>query len=130
MNIVVDTSVIVDFLRTGKGLLVKLLELAGKEHVSLYIPTVVILELWKGRSMEDAKVEKKVNRILQAMKVVPLSKQLAKDAGILMRRGFIGNFVDSSISATSVYLDAQLATRNRKHFEKVRGLKLFELPKS
>ena len=127
MKVVVDTSIIVDYIRVGFGLYEELVILSKKKSVRLYIPTLVILELWKGRSMGAKDMVSKVERMLKVCKTLPLTEQIAKHSGELIRNGKFNDFIDASIAASAVYLDAQLATRNKKHFEKVEDLKLFEI---
>lgn len=125
MKVVIDTSIIIDYIRGSYGVFEDLAFLSKKKTIRLYIPTVIILELWKGKSMESEAVVSKVERMLRVCKVSPLSEQIAKHAGELIRKGIIIDFIDACLAATTLYLDAQLATRNRKHFEKVRNLNLF-----
>lgn len=125
MKVVIDTSIIIDYIRGSYGVFEDLAFLSKKKSIRLYIPTVVILELWKGKSMENKDVLSKMERMLRVCKVSPLSEQIAKQAGELIRKGIIIDFIDACLAATTLYLEAQLATRNKKHFEKVRGLKLF-----
>lgn len=125
MKILIDTSVIVDYIRTGKGILSELLLLERKKRVTLYIPSVVVLELWRVRSMSNVAVEKSMDRLISVMRLIELTKPLAKNAGNLMREGHIEDLTDAVITVTALYLGAQLATSNEKHFEKVKRLKIF-----
>lgn len=129
MKIIIDTSVIVDYIRSDGGMLPQVMQTARSKSSTLYIPTVVILELWKGSSMQKKDIETKVDRLLSVMKEVCLTKQIAKDAGKMIRIGQMDNFIDSVITASALELNASLATLNKKHFTKVKGLKLFELQK-
>jgi len=129
-KVVLDTSIIIDYLRTKQGLFPELALLEKTGSTLLYLPTVAVLELWKGNSMDMHGVESSVERILQITKDVPLSKQLAKKAGELIRKDTVSDFVDSVIAATALYLEAELATLNKKHFAKVKGLKIFKLQKT
>jgi len=45
---------------------------------------------------------------------------------LLRRKRDVIGFADSIVAATTLYLDAQLATSNKKHFENVKGIRLFE----
>ncbi len=124
MKIIVDTSVIIEFLRTGKGVYVDLMEKASKKSAVVYVPAVVVLELWKGQSMKNSETEKRVEKILLPMKSVDLTKQLAKKAGTIIRENNMDDFLDSVVAAAALYLDASVATLNKKHFTKIKGLKL------
>lgn len=130
IKIVVDSSVIIDYIRVKKGLLPQLIELSRQKKITLYIPTAVIVEFWSGLSMSIKENENALKVLLQTTKIISLTRQLAEESGLLRREGSVSEFADSVIAATTLYLDAELATQNRKHFEKVRGLKLFEMKKN
>ena len=126
VKVLIDSSVIVDYTRAGIGALPQILLLKTARKAEVYIPTTVILELWAGDSMTKESEVVKVNRLLAPLKIVDLTKQIAKKAGELVRLGQIDSFQDAAIAAIALYLGAQLATQNRKHFEKVRDLKIFK----
>ncbi|OGM13169.1 hypothetical protein A2V80_01080 [Candidatus Woesebacteria bacterium RBG_16_39_8b] len=126
VKVLIDSSVIVDYTRAGIGALPQILLLKTARKAEVYIPTTVILELWAGDSMTEESEVVKVNRLLAPLKIVDLTKQIAKKAGELVRLGQIDSFQDAAIAAIALYLGAQLATQNRKHFEKVRDLKIFK----
>ena len=127
VKIVVDSSVFIDYTRAGLGDFFQIVSLYKVKKVQVYVSASVILELWAGESLEDKGEEAKVNRLLLPFKKVDLTKQIAKKAGVLVRSKQINGGFDAIVAATALYLDAQLATSNKKHFEKVKGLKLFEI---
>lgn len=126
MKVVADSSVIIDYLRSGKGVFLDLTLAARSKSIDLYIPTVVLLELWEGESMNNKSVEISINRLLNIAKSMPLSDQIAKDAGKIIRKKFVTDFIDSVIAATAVYLEAEIATLNVKHFVKVPNLEIYK----
>ena len=126
VKVLIDSSVIVDYTRAGVGAFPQILLQKTSRKAEVYIPTTVILELWAGDSMTKESEVVKVNRLLAPLKIVDLTKQIAKKAGELVRLGQIDSFQDAAIAAIALYLGAQLATQNRKHFEKVRDLKIFK----
>lgn len=125
MKIVIDSSVIIDYVRAEKGIFSQLVGLARKEKAVLYVPSVVILEIWSGESMKDKSAEDLVKKLLSITKVHDLTRQLAESAGKLAREKLLDSFTDAAIAATALYLDAELATANKKHFLKVKDLKIF-----
>ena len=129
VKIVIDSSVFIDHIRADKGNLRELLSLAKSEKAKLYIPTIVITELWRGYSMDKIEVHDSVVKMLRNIKVIELTKQLAKESGKLLRKGKVLDIEDAVIAATTMYLDAELATSNIKHFKKVKGLKIFKAKK-
>jgi predicted nucleic acid-binding protein len=130
MKIIIDSSVFIDFTRDSSGNLDELLNLFRQGKTFLLVPTVVISELWAGESMENKKEELLVTKMLDKLTKIDLNEQIAKTAGKLMRRSQVSNAFDSVIAATALECEAQLATRNIKHFAGVKGLKIFGLQKS
>lgn len=130
MKVVIDTSVFVDYTRAGIGLLLTLIKSAKSGKTILYVPSVVILEIWAGESMSGKEDEKIARRLLQSMKVLQLTRQIAEIAGRLAREKKVEDFIDAAICATTLYFGAQLATNNVKHFEKVEGLRIFKVSKN
>ena len=126
VKIIVDTSVFVDHIRADKGALRELLLLQKSKKALLYIPSIVILELWRGLSMDNLNVQKSVERMLLGIRIVDLTKQLARKAGELVRNEMVVDSEDAIIAATALYLDAQLATNNRRHFQKIKNLRFFK----
>lgn len=125
MKILVDTSVFIDYTRAGKGALSHILETKKKTKNDLYVPTIVIAELWAGSSMDDSKEEELVKRLISGFRKVSLSVEIAKKSGKLLREKSVLGAFDAIIAASALHVDAQLATNNVKHFKKVKGLRLF-----
>lgn len=125
MKIVIDSSVFIDYARSKKGIYLELLSQASR-GAPLYVPSIVLVELWAGTSMGKANKTKEVERLLGGMTIQPLTKQLAQKAGELVRQKRVVEVADAVIAATALFLDAQVATRNTKHFQKIKGLKLFQ----
>lgn len=123
MDIIIDSSVIIDYIRAGVGYLPDLLSASGSSK--LLAPTVVVLELWSGKSMNSIKNQRRVELIFSSMERVALTETIAKRAGNLVRSGSIHNSFDAIIAATALELDAKLATGNSRHFSGIKGLKLF-----
>lgn len=66
--------------------------------------------------------------MLDLFEFVSSSQEVSKAAGFLVRdyKVAIG---DAIVAATALSLNAKLATRNKKDFEAVKGLKFFKLHK-
>lgn len=121
MSVLVDTSVVIDVLR-GQGAAAAVLRdarAAGPLHAS----EVTRLEVLAGmRAREEA-----ATRALLAVFVWhALDERVADVASELGRRWLPGNrgvdSADLAVAATAVLLDAQLLTRNIKHFPMFSGL--------
>ncbi len=126
IKVVIDTSTVIDFTRAGIGQLPDLLKRAESSGFQLFIPTVVILELWAGKSMESAKNITAADKLFSGIKRIDLTEPVAKLAGKLLREDRLTAPIDAVIAASALELDAFLATGNRRHFSRVKGLKLFD----
>lgn len=128
MVVVVDTSIIIEYLRAQKGNLPLLLHLQSQNQLTLVLPTVAVAELWTGTSMSVNKVESRITQLIQQFHVIPLDIPIAILAGELSRAKYLSGF-DSVIAATALYHQAQIATLNNKHFSAIPNLKLWYPPK-
>ena len=130
MNILVDSSVFIDFLRSGMGDLPAIFDLLERDSANLYIPTIVITEIWAGQSMKRKSSKDSVERILRRFIRVDLDEKIAKKAGGLMRDSNVLDASDAIIAATVLESNTELATQNKKHFKSIKGLKFFNPQKS
>jgi predicted nucleic acid-binding protein len=127
--VVVDTNLIIDHLRLkGKrdSLLVRLLSDVGDDNVSISV--VTIQELFAGQSTLRHDESTQVERIIDSMRILPYTHQIARLAGTISRDqpGKV-SFMDAAIAATVMANDASLATLNRKDFVGIKKLKLMEM---
>ncbi|WKZ25476.1 MAG: PIN domain-containing protein [bacterium] len=128
MKIIVDTSVIIDYTRANIGSFNQLISDSRSGNCDLYIPSVVITELWSGKETKNKKNGVRLEKILSLFKIINLDQKIAKHAGTISRDTNIFGF-DAIIAATALELDAQVATSNTKHFTKVKNLKLYSSKK-
>jgi tRNA(fMet)-specific endonuclease VapC len=92
------------------------------------ISSVVETELWAGVYHSGSKAERiKVEKILASVERVNFdSKAAGKILGTLTKAGkSIGDF-DCQIAGHAVALNAFLATKNQRHFLRIKDLKLLE----
>lgn len=120
-KIIIDTSIIIDHTRANKGILLKVISSGAQ----IYIPMVVISELWAGSSMNDRNNENKIEKLIERFIEVDLSKESAKNTGKLLRDNRLLGTIDAIIAATALEIGACVATSNKKHFSKINGLKLY-----
>jgi len=121
--IIADSDVLIDFLR-GKG---------AADRIALEVKTgglhttaVSAFELWAGA--KSAQQISAVETLLAALIILPLESESARRAAVVRREleqknASIG-MADSLIAGICLERDGVLITRNRKHFERVPGLKL------
>lgn len=128
-KVVVDTDIIIDFLRTNKGLLPQLRDLQEKELLEIYITSVTIMELFAGDMRKTQ--EKMLVDLLINFKVIPFDEEIARFAGEEKRGKKLQiQLSDFIIGITCTYFKAELATRNQAHFRGIKGIKFFKRSKT
>ena len=124
MKLVLDTSIIIDYLRGG-NLWETVLTKVNKETI-FYVPTIVIYELFSGESTRNTKTVDKINIFLKYFERIELTEQIATDAGQLYRDGKrkVG-VADYIIAASALSIRASVLTLNTKHFQQIPGLDIY-----
>jgi tRNA(fMet)-specific endonuclease VapC len=125
--IVADTDALIDFLADKEPS-------AGRVAVELASPSfcttaVTRFELLAGA--RDRRAERLIRRLVDSLSTLPLDQQSADRAAAVRRslesRGEGIGMADSLIAGIVLDNDGVLLTRNRRHFERVEGLKLATL---
>ena len=124
-RVIVDTSKFIDYSRTEKGVYLDLYELFVEGACELFIPTVVLTEFWAGKDMNRKSNIDRAEEIFSEIKRIDADEKITKLAGELIRKQFVLGF-DAIIAATALSINAEIATKNIKHFKKVPKLKLFQ----
>jgi tRNA(fMet)-specific endonuclease VapC len=122
--IVADSDVLIDFLRGhGEGARRVAVELETRSFATTAISA---FEIRSGT--RTARQRKSVDTLLDAMTILPFGPEEARIAAELRQqvegRGQPIGMADYMIAATCIAADGVLLTRNRKHFERIEGLKL------
>ncbi|MEK7862247.1 MAG: type II toxin-antitoxin system VapC family toxin [Chloroflexota bacterium] len=110
-DLLLDTDVCIDHLRGSQALS------RATEDASYSL--ITRCELFSGHAAD----EDRVRRFLDALNEIGLDRDLAEQAGRL-RRGLSMRTPDAIIAATAITHELTLVTRNRRDFERVRGLRL------
>lgn len=110
-RILLDSDVLVDHLRGHRRIAV------GNDE--LHVSAITRAELFAGRDGE----ERRIRRLLEPMVNLPVDVAIAERAGRL-RRGSNVRLPDALIAATALEHRLALVTRNVRHFEGVKGLRL------
>ena len=122
-GVVVDTSIVIEFLRTDKGTWLDLLEGVEAGKIKILVPMVVVSELWAGRSIENKVKVRQLTRLLEVAHIVSINIKEAKLSGEIKRR-FGLSLADAVVAACAMSHKAYLSTLNTKDFKKVKGLKI------
>lgn len=109
-DVLVDTDVFIDHLRGA----VELKPGRNRLHYSV----VTRAELFAGNSATDL-----VSQLLAPFRELPVDRSVAERAGRVVRE-FQLRMPDALIAATALENRLTLMTRNRKDFDKVRGLRI------
>lgn len=129
MEICLDTDVLIDFLR-GKRKIVEAIKTLEEKH-ELLTTSINIFELYYGayRTGRGGNV-KAVDELAERLEILKLTEQSAKISGEILAElesdGGAIEFRDILIAGIAIENDATLFTGNKRHFQRVKGLKLFE----
>ena len=127
-RIVADTNIIIDHLRGWNTTFIELQKLHLKGQIELIIPIAVSVELFAGKETRVRDKLQRVHSLLSSVSVVILDLDISAKAGQILRDyPQLDDFADACIAATALHLGAELATRNKKDFEFIEGLRLYEL---
>lgn len=124
MKILLDTSVIIDFLRRKDKERSLLYSLAKKDY-QIHLSIITHTELYAGKSVwENKKAAIELETLFSGMNLLLLDEEISKSAGKIKALYNI-HLIDAIIAATAIYHELDLATLNLKDFQKIKGLKLF-----
>lgn len=127
-KVVVDTDIIIDYLRTGGGVYLDLLDLKRQSEIELLLSSVTVMELFSGK--QSATTEETLSTLIDEFTVIAFDKTLAKSAGKVNRElSSHLPLADFIIGMTAARNGAKLATRNHKHFVGIPHLTFFNLSK-
>lgn len=120
MSVVLDTGLLIDHLRGSEAAFEYLAGLEGHPICS----EITRIEIVQGLRSSERRT---ANKLFQLIDWVPVSESVARRAGELgrhWRRSHPGiGVADLAIAATAEEIDAELATRNPKHFPMFEGLR-------
>lgn len=126
MRIIVDSSIFIDHLRGGRKWNDFLHD--APTDAELFLPTIVMFELFSGQSSKDEAARKDILELLQKLTHIELTEAIAIKAGELYRQfGKIIGVSDYIIGATALELNASLLTLNKKHFQLISNLVLYPI---
>jgi predicted nucleic acid-binding protein len=125
MKLVFDTNILINHLRGGDvwdDILDKI-----DEDTKIYLPSIVMFELFSGQSSKNKKNFNKIMKLVKCFDLVDLDSEIAAKAGELYRDVSKSLEVsDYIVAATALHLKAEVVTLNRKHFRLIPELEVFE----
>jgi len=119
-KILLDTNILIDYSKDRETVLDELL---FEKEVELYINPVVVAEYLADKNLINKQKKTQAFDFLDQFKIININKRIGVETGEIMRNDPTLNWKDAMIAATCLVNDCKLATRNRKHFGKIKGLK-------
>ncbi|MDO8638744.1 MAG: type II toxin-antitoxin system VapC family toxin [Candidatus Daviesbacteria bacterium] len=129
MKIIVDSSLIIDYLRGGKKWDDFISAAETEQDPQLFLPTIVIFELYSGTSTKNVKKLQEMIYFISQFQRIDLNESIARLAGELSRD--VKQHIqapDYIIAASALQMNATVVTLNKKHFEQIPHLSLYPLP--
>lgn len=126
MKLVVDTSIIIDYLRGGDSWDHVLGSVEGEGI--FFLPTIVIFELFSGKSTRNTTTVQRITSFLNYFQKIELTESIAKRAGEIYRDLSITFQVpDYIIAASALEIGGTVITLNKRHFQQITGLSVYPL---
>lgn len=116
MTVLVDSDILIEVSRArNRDIVAKWLELSESSSAVLYSP-VSVAELWAGARPTEYGA---LNNLFQALTCTSIDEEAGRYAGLYLRqfrRSHGIEIADALIAASAVTNNAELWTRNRKHY--------------
>jgi len=126
-NILVDTSIIIEFLRKQKkqnSYLWKIKELG----LNCFISTITVFELYAGAITKRHKED--LEKLLKWLEIIPFTKEIAQRSAEIYKELKLNNllieFRDIFIGATALEMELPIITLNEEHFKRIKGIKIYD----
>lgn len=124
-KLLLDTSVIIDFLRRKEKEDTLLYKLSSED---LYVSIVTHTELYSGKSVwEKNEARKELEALFSGITILPLLPVISKAAGKIKAYNHDRSLLDCIIASTALTQAIELVTLNTKDFETISELKLFQI---
>lgn len=125
-KLLLDTSILIDFLRQREKKKTVLYKLAAK-NTELSISIITHTELYAGKSVwENKQALKELETLFEGITTLPLTPTVSEKAGQI-RATTNCDLFDAIIAATSIVSGLELVTLNVKHFKVIKGLKVYNI---
>lgn len=127
-KIIIDTNILIDYANGYAKWFDDLLE-SKQPRAELILPTIVIAEYFTSTALEEKNEVEIAERTFSLFTKQDLNEDIAKILGIVMRHKTYpasAGLADLIIAATAIYLDGELATRNKADFSKIPNLRFFD----
>lgn len=127
-KIVFDTNILIDYANEHAEWLEDFIK-TEKLKAELILPTIVIAEYFTSTTIESEHETEVADATFSLFTKQDLNEEIAKILGTILRRKTYpqgAGLADLIVAATAIYLDAELATRNKTDFAKIPNLRFFD----
>lgn len=122
IHILLDTDVLINFSKGYDTIIHKLLN--DTFNIELYTNTVIIAEFYADKKLKNPNLANKTQEFLNQFTFLELNAEIGYIAGELLRdKSF--HIADTLIAATCIHYNIMLYTQNKKHFDHIPNLKLY-----
>ncbi len=126
MKLLLDTSIVIDYLRRKDKKDSLLLTLIANGY-TLSISIITHAELYSGKSVwKSKKLYNQLEDLLRGITILPLNNTISRNAGKI-RAQHNTTLMDAIIAATTIYYNHKLVSLNLKDFQKISNLELFNI---
>ncbi|MCM8788128.1 MAG: PIN domain-containing protein [Candidatus Omnitrophica bacterium] len=125
-KIIIDTNIIIDYEKKKSNLLEKYLKLQEKNKIKVFISVVSVFEYYSSQLLEEKTYFSDTEILFSFFTIQEVNKKIAQLAAEINRKYKLYKKIglgDILIAATSLYLNAPLLTKNKKHFKLIPHLK-------
>ena len=130
MNVayLIDTDWIIDYLNDNDPAASKIEKL--REEGGIGVSIISLAELYEGvyYSKDPETSERKLLEFLSEVVILEIDeeicKRFGKERGKLRKKGLLIGDFDLFIGSTSLYYGIPICTNNRRHYERIKGLKI------
>lgn len=126
-TVVLDTNILIDNVHCFAPWVNDLLKLP--QEYRLVVPTICVAEYFTAEEIETVNGFEKSKSYLAVFEIIELTFGIAEILGQILRRKTYppgANTADLIIASTTIYLNGELATKNKKDFTKIPHLRFFD----
>ncbi len=126
---ILDTDFVIDLMESKPEAVAKMEQLHNQQEL-IFVTTPTIFELWTGVAYgsQPEKEKQKIKLIIENQRILDFTTASAEEAGIingtLQKEGQIIDPEDCFIAGIALRYNQPLLTRNIKHFQRIKGLKV------
>lgn len=125
IQILVDTDVLIDYSKGFGYLLGELLQRQTDGEAELYVNPVIVAEFFTDQKLRNKRKQAEAEDFLNLFGFKEINRKMGQRVGELLREKRVDFLGDAFIAATCLADNLVLATKNRKHFNKVPQLKFY-----